>query len=477
MEENSNKAKMHSPISERMGFVALMILQIILFMLFAVFVRYGKAALPAEVPGLFQEHVSKYPHFQDVHVMIFVGFGFLMTFLKKYGYSATGYTLFMSALIIQWTILVKGFFHMYDGKIELSLEHIIHSDISAAVPLISMGVLLGRTTPIQLLFMALFEIILFAVNEYVTLEVLSICDVGGSITVHAFGAYFGLAVSFMLRPKKEENEPGQYEAPTYTSDLFAMIGTLFLWIYWPSFNSVLADGTAQELTAFVLSTMMSHEKKLDMVHVQNSTLAGGVAVGTVCNLMIGGHGAILIGILAGSLSVIGYRYVTFRNRSKVLLGRNRTISYHKTHKQLRDRNRLDISSQAIVIVYAKLRLHDTCGVHNLHGMPGIIAGLGSIVYAYLATKEDYKYDLGAIFPAMASQPKNLTSNHIIGGYERSARAQAGFQLFGLFMTIIIAIVGGLIVGLVLRCTCFRKLQKEEQHQDELYWEVPEQKSE
>ncbi|KAL9911783.1 rhesus blood group-associated glycoprotein Rh50 isoform 2-T9 [Glossina fuscipes fuscipes] len=445
---------MHSPISERMGFVALMILQIILFMLFAVFVRYGKAALPAEVPGLFQEHVSKYPHFQDVHVMIFVGFGFLMTFLKKYGYSATGYTLFMSALIIQWTILVKGFFHMYDGKIELSLEHIIHSDISAAVPLISMGVLLGRTTPIQLLFMALFEIILFAVNEYVALEILSICDVGGSITVHAFGAYFGLAVSLMLRPKKEENDPGQYEAPTYTSDLFAMIGTLFLWIYWPSFNSVLADGTAQErailntylslagatVTAFVLSTMMSHEKKLDMVHVQNSTLAGGVAVGTVCNLMIGGHGAILIGILAGSLSVIGYRYVT-------------------------------------PAMTAKLRLHDTCGVHNLHGMPGIIAGLGSIVYAYLATKEDYKYDLGAIFPAMASQPKNLTSNHIIGGYERSARAQAGFQLFGLFMTIIIAIVGGLIVGLVLRCTCFRKLQKEEQHQDELYWEVPELKSE
>lgn len=64
------------------------------------------------------------------------------------------------------------------------------------------------------------------------------------------------------------------------------------------------------VTAFVFSTMMSHEKKLDMVHVQNSTLAGGVAVGTVCNLMIGGHGAILIGILAGSLSVIGYRYIT-----------------------------------------------------------------------------------------------------------------------------------------------------------------------
>lgn len=30
-------------------------------------------------------------------------------------------------------------------------------------------------------------------------------------------------------------------------------------------------------------------------------------------------------------------------------------------------------------------------------------------------------------------------------------------------------------GLVLKYTSFRKLQKEEQHQDELYWEVPEER--
>lgn len=47
-----------------------------------------------------------------------------------------------------------------------------------------------------------------------------------------------------------------------------------------------------------------------MVHVQNSTLAGGVAVGSVCNMLIGPHGAILIGMLAGILSVLGYRYLT-----------------------------------------------------------------------------------------------------------------------------------------------------------------------
>lgn len=53
--------------------------------------------------------------FQDVHVMIFVGFGFLMTFLKKYGYGAVGYNFFISALAIQWYIIIQGCIH-HRGK-------------------------------------------------------------------------------------------------------------------------------------------------------------------------------------------------------------------------------------------------------------------------------------------------------------------------------------------------------------------------
>lgn len=64
--------------------------------------------------------------------------------------------------------------------------------------------------------------------------------------VHAFGAYFGLAVSAVLRPAKEKNEAGQHEGASYNSDIFAMVGTLFLWIFWPSFNSALLDGADQE---------------------------------------------------------------------------------------------------------------------------------------------------------------------------------------------------------------------------------------
>lgn len=48
--------------------------------------------------------------FQDVHVMIIVGFGFLMTFLKRYSWSALGFNFLFSAFTIQWAILVQGFF-------------------------------------------------------------------------------------------------------------------------------------------------------------------------------------------------------------------------------------------------------------------------------------------------------------------------------------------------------------------------------
>jgi len=60
---------------------------------------------------------------------------------------------------------------------------------------------------------------------------LGITDVGGSISIHVFGCYFGLAVSAMLgKPSSTKDNKSMYH-----SDLFSMIGTLFLWLYWPSF--------------------------------------------------------------------------------------------------------------------------------------------------------------------------------------------------------------------------------------------------
>lgn len=56
----------------------------------------------------------------------------------------------------------------------ISLNNLIGADIAAATVLISMGALLGRTTPIQLLIMGLIEIFVFAANEYVQIEIFKV---------------------------------------------------------------------------------------------------------------------------------------------------------------------------------------------------------------------------------------------------------------------------------------------------------------
>lgn len=49
--------------------------------------------------------------------------------------------------------------------------------------------------------------------------------------------------------------------------------------------------------------------KFNMVHIQNATLAGGVAIGSAANLNFTPAGAVGVGVLAGILSTTGFRSV------------------------------------------------------------------------------------------------------------------------------------------------------------------------
>lgn len=59
-------------------------------------------------------------------------------------------------------------------------------------------------------------------------------DAGGSSTIHTYGAYFGLTVSFILG---RQVKPLPKPKTTYISNIFALIGTFFLWMFFPSFNA------------------------------------------------------------------------------------------------------------------------------------------------------------------------------------------------------------------------------------------------
>ncbi|KAH9368999.1 hypothetical protein HPB48_002655 [Haemaphysalis longicornis] len=295
-----------------------------------------------------------YSMFEDVHVMVYVGFGYLMTFLRRFGYSALGNTLLQSAIVFQWAVIMRGMWRLRGSKIRLDVESLLGAEFSAVTYLISFGALLGKTSVIGNAVSGLTETALGAGNEFLGVQVFQAVDPGGSIFLHTFGAYFGLAQAFVVHRKDHVGH--RSEASSYTSDVFAMIASTP-----PPFrgaekhravmNTYLALA-ASCVTAFAASSCLDGKGKIDMVHIQNSTLAGGVAIGSIASILAEPHSAIILGIVAGGISVLGYKYAT-------------------------------------PFLARRCSVHDTCGVHNLHGMPGLLAGLSSIIVAATASYESH----------------------------------------------------------------------------------------
>ena len=115
--------------------------------------------------------------------------------------------------------------------VHISLSHththththsMVSSDFAAAAVLITMGAVLGRASLFQLIIIAFFELMFYSANEALNIYIFQAADVGGSMIIHTFGAYFGIAVSILLYHRKAKDHP--QNSTVYHSDLFAMIG-------------------------------------------------------------------------------------------------------------------------------------------------------------------------------------------------------------------------------------------------------------
>ena len=82
----------------------------------------------------------------------------------------------------------------------------LEGGFGAATVLVTFGVVIGKTTPMQLLGICLIEIPLYLVNGYINYNLLGCVDAGGAIMIHTFGAYFGVMVSLVDR-KRNYNHP------------------------------------------------------------------------------------------------------------------------------------------------------------------------------------------------------------------------------------------------------------------------------
>ncbi|KAK9819191.1 hypothetical protein WJX74_001012 [Apatococcus lobatus] len=367
-----------------------------LLALFAVFVRFDVAAFS-------DAHVNQYyMWYMHVAIMIFVGFGFLMTFLRHYSYSALGLNFFCSCLVMLAAIVAVGCAQQVVGKgksvIDLDLPLLIDAAFCAGATMITFGAVLGKVSPTQLMLLLLIEVPLYACNQHIVAEMLGALDVGGSITIHAFGAYYGLAASLVMSPKGS-GASHEKNGAIYSTDMTAMIGTIFLWMFWPSFNGALASAPAAAYQPQFLCIMNT-----------NATLAGGVAVGSAANMSFLPVGAVTLGIIAGLLSTSGYRFLT---------------------PWLEER----------------IGLRDTCGVHNLHGMPGLLGGLTAALVAFFMP----------------------VHNRAVMAHSTS---QAMYQLAGVGATLVLAIIGGTIAGEAIAAgtPASLTLQAEEMYEDAMWWE-------
>lgn len=372
-------AEMYIPEPSIAFGVTLLVVQLVITLLF-----YGAKLELKQADST--DATSVYNYYVGVALMMFVGFGYLMTFLKSYGLGAVGFTMLITCLGVEWAIVVESY--MGKGNLDIDFMSLLNGNFAVAAVLISFGGLIGKVSPLQILGLVLLEILAYCVNKVYLLKQYNdhplILDCGGTIIIHVFGAYFGIAACCVLGPPKRDGLNGS----TYISDLFSLIGTVFLWLYWPSFvagalppgpaqttallNTVLAL-LASVVTSFGLTSLLEGGK-LSTVPIQNATLAGGVAIGATANL-VGPFFATVVGAVAGILSTAGFVYSPF------------------------------FSSV------------DTCGIHNLHGMPGLLGACVSLAVPY-------------VYP--------------------STGINASDQLYGLFDTMSVAIIGGLLTGAVLK---------------------------
>uniref|UniRef100_A0AC35FTM8 Ammonium transporter AmtB-like domain-containing protein n=1 Tax=Panagrolaimus sp. PS1159 TaxID=55785 RepID=A0AC35FTM8_9BILA len=377
-----------------------LLFQGIYIVLFGLFCRYDENALPFGSTNRIYVNTD-YPLFQDIHVMIFVGFGFLMSFLKRYGFSAISVNLLLSAFSVQWVVLLRGFLSsefITKGFFTVSISDLMTADVTCV-----------------------------AIN-----------DGGRSLVVHCFGAYFGLAASKVIH-RTNLVDVDEDDGSIRHSELFSMIGTLFLWVFFPSLNAATTEPedarhraimntylsmVACTVTTFLVSSLSDAFGRFNMLHIQSSTLAGGIAIGTVANVILYPHHAIIVGVITGVLSVVGHVAVTPKFFER------------------------------------KLHLSDTCGVHNLHGLPGLLAGALSVFFALWYNPADYGPRIHKIYPYFKGGER---------GGDRDQYSQALFQLSGIFITVIAAIITGLFTGLIVRLRIWYHIPNQISWEDTNYY--------
>ena len=381
---------MNRSTADAIFYALLLLTQIIAVIFYGVFHDHPvNATSPAGLAAV--ANASRYPVFQDIHIMVFVGMGFLFAFLKRYRLSGISEVFWLAAITVQYYFLWKAlFFGAWKsfGNFFTDTSELIRGEYCAISMVVAFGAIIGKSNNLQILIAAIIGILLYCVNEQILFSSLDVRDIGGSMYIFTFGGWYGLGLSWVLN-YKEAKESHNFLTDVNASS-FGLIGTLFLWCFFPSFNSGLAinpylANMAVTNTYFCLigsvigayfASKLFFGGKFHVEHILNATLVGGILMGSGADILTDSFVAYIVGGLGGILAAFGFTFV-----SKL---------------------------------FFKIGLNDVAGVAHTFAFPGMIGGLLSAIYR---------------------------ARYLDRG---------GIQVAGTFISFAIAFVGALIVGFVIR---------------------------
>ena len=396
-------------------YILICIIELVIIVILCVFFEY-------KINFDDSDKFDNYKLLRDMNIMVFVGFSMLHSILRRNSWMS----ILINCLVLSFAVQMAIFFNLlwsnaFKEKWEdekINFTYLMKAIFISSSVLVTLGCVLGKLSVIQYIILAIFETFLCSLNYQLCEVKLKIIDYGGALYIHTFGTMFGISISTVLfcssKIKTSFRNFNYLNKSNYFSNLTLFIGIIFLFSYFPTFNSALAKESINDeirmkgiystylslfgsaIGAFITSGFFNSGRFI-FEEILYGTISGAIIISGCCTLCIDHWAPIVVGTLGAIISVI-------------------LLSKIKPY-------------------FVKWGLQDTCNIIIIHGIIGL---------------------LGAFITPMFIRGLKRRKNEIkkIYNLKRDLSIQAGIQIGGIFTTIGISFIGGIATGYLMKvCLC------------------------
>jgi len=408
------------------------------------------------------------PPTADMNMYTYLGMCLTMTYLRKYAYTSLGMSFLMGCLAQEWCCLLLQWIPLehcaylkinfadvgcpygnnpaltqfdnfqrhqsctcdsIEQGVQLRVADFIKGQYGVVAVMVSYGALLGKVNPLQMMIIVVMNVTAYCGNKFLCVDYRGGVDNTGSLyTTHIFGAAFGLGCSTIVSGKRPSENPDN--APRYQSNNYAILGSLFMFVTYPSFNSYWAPAALRvyvatnTFAALMAGGMFSfiwanffYPEGPTVMHLQDGVLAAGVAASTPACMFIEPVFMMMVGAGGALIATLSFRYLQ-----------------------------------------PKINDQDTQGITSLHLLPGLFGAVVMELVTIIGIDNNWvtlsnSLLLGSVMPHYGERWSSATTQALI----------TGFSLF-------VGGVAGAVTGIIAKMT--GRIALGGSYSDHVFWIVP-----